>query len=49
MARLFKDITETIGNTPLVRINRIIQSVAEVYAKERSDPDSICNGSLRSL
>ncbi len=33
MARLFKDITETIGNTPLVRINRIIQSDAEVYAK----------------
>ena len=33
MARLFKDITETIGNTPLVRVNRIIQSDAEVYAK----------------
>ncbi|MCK6457266.1 MAG: cysteine synthase A [Phycisphaerae bacterium] len=33
MARLFKDITETIGNTPLVRINRIIRSDAEVYAK----------------
>ena len=33
MARLFKDITETIGNTPLVRVNRIIQSGAEVYAK----------------
>ncbi len=33
MARLFRDITETIGNTPLVRINRIIQSKAEVYAK----------------
>ncbi len=33
MARLFKDITETIGNTPLVRINRIIQSDAEVYGK----------------
>ncbi len=30
MARLFKDITETIGRTPLVRINRIIQSDAEV-------------------
>ncbi len=33
MARLFKDITETIGKTPLVRINRIINSDAEVYAK----------------
>jgi cysteine synthase A len=33
MARLFKDITRTIGNTPLVRVNRIIQSEAEVYAK----------------
>lgn len=33
MARLFRDITETIGNTPLVRINRIIESQAEVYAK----------------
>ncbi len=32
MARLFKDITETIGNTPLVRVNNIIQSAAEVYA-----------------
>ena len=33
MARLFNDITETVGNTPLVRINRIIQSDAQVYAK----------------
>jgi cysteine synthase A len=33
MARLFDDITQTIGNTPLVRINRIIQSPATVYAK----------------
>ncbi|MFQ5806818.1 MAG: cysteine synthase A [Phycisphaerae bacterium] len=33
MARLYKDMTETIGNTPLVRINRIIESDAEVYAK----------------
>jgi len=33
MGRLFGDITETIGNTPLVRINRIIRSSAEVYAK----------------
>jgi len=33
MARLFNDITQTIGNTPLVRINRIIQAPATVYAK----------------
>ncbi|MFQ5412558.1 MAG: cysteine synthase A, partial [Phycisphaerae bacterium] len=29
----YDDITQTVGNTPLVRINRIIQSEAEVYAK----------------
>lgn len=33
MGRLFEDIAKTIGNTPLVRINRIIQSPATVYAK----------------
>ncbi len=33
MARLFDDITRTIGHTPLVRINRIIRSRATVYAK----------------
>ncbi len=33
MARLFEDITQTIGNTPLVRINRIIKAPATVYAK----------------
>ncbi|QDV89827.1 O-acetylserine sulfhydrylase [Phycisphaerae bacterium RAS2] len=33
MARLYQNITETIGRTPLVRINRIIQSKADVYAK----------------
>lgn len=33
MGRLFKDVTETVGNTPLVRINRIIEAGAEVYAK----------------
>jgi cysteine synthase A len=33
MARLFEDITGTIGNTPLVRINRIIEAPATVYAK----------------
>jgi cysteine synthase A len=32
MGRLFNDITETIGNTPLVRVNRIIKD-ANVYAK----------------
>jgi len=30
---LYNDITETVGNTPLVRINRIIRSAATVYAK----------------
>jgi cysteine synthase A len=34
MARLFKDITETIGHTPLVRLNRVTRGLqAEVYAK----------------
>lgn len=33
MARLFDDITQTIGGTPLVRINRVIRSAAQVYAK----------------
>jgi cysteine synthase A len=33
MPRLFDDITKTIGNTPLVRINRIIKAPATVYAK----------------
>jgi len=34
MARLFKDITETIGHTPLVRLNRVTRnSRAEVYVK----------------
>jgi len=33
MARLYEDITQTIGNTPLVRIRRLIQSKAHVYAK----------------
>jgi cysteine synthase A len=33
MGRLFDDATRTIGNTPLVRINRIIQAKATVYAK----------------
>ncbi len=33
MSQLHADTTQTIGNTPLVRINRIIQTSAEVYAK----------------
>jgi len=33
MARLYDDVTQTIGNTPLVRINRIISGGASVYAK----------------
>jgi len=33
MARLYDNITQTIGNTPLVRIGRIIQAPATVYAK----------------
>src|SRR5713101_4931105 len=34
MAHLFKDITETIGRTPLVRLNRVTQGLhAEIYAK----------------
>ncbi len=34
MARLYKDITETIGHTPLIRINRVAAGVkAEIYAK----------------
>jgi len=33
MARLFDDITRTIGHTPLVRLRRIIRSQAAVYAK----------------
>lgn len=34
MARLYKDITETIGRTPLIRLNRVTAGVsADVYAK----------------
>jgi len=37
MARLYADITQTIGNTPLVRLNRVTEGVeAEVYAKLES-------------
>jgi cysteine synthase A len=33
MSRLFENAIATVGNTPLVRINRIIDSAADVYAK----------------
>ncbi len=34
MARLFSDITQTIGHTPLVRLNRVTAGIgAQVYAK----------------
>jgi cysteine synthase len=34
MARMYKDITETIGHTPLIRLNRVTAGIgAEVYAK----------------
>ena len=37
MARIFGDITETVGNTPLVRLNRITEGAgAEVVAKLES-------------
>ena len=33
MARLFDDITQAVGNTPLVRVRRLIRSRADVLAK----------------
>src|SRR5450756_2913476 len=37
MKRLFDDITQTIGNTPLVRLNRVTaEAKAVVYAKLES-------------
>ena len=37
MARIFSDITKTVGNTPLVRINRLTEGAkAEVLAKLES-------------
>lgn len=37
MARIFSNITETFGNTPLVRLNRVTEGAgAEVYAKLES-------------
>ena len=41
MAKIYNDITETIGNTPLVRIRKLISSEATVLAKlERFNPMS---------
>ncbi len=36
MARIFDNITDTIGNTPLVRIQKLIDSQADVLAKMES-------------
>lgn len=36
MARIYDDITQTVGNTPLVKIQRIIRSQATVLAKLES-------------
>nr|WP_303646158.1 cysteine synthase A [Candidatus Solincola tengchongensis] len=37
VARLYADITQTVGNTPLVRLNRVTEGIeAEVYAKLES-------------
>jgi cysteine synthase A len=36
MARIFENITDTIGNTPLVRIQKLIDSQADVLAKMES-------------
>ncbi|HSA30729.1 MAG TPA: cysteine synthase A [Candidatus Omnitrophota bacterium] len=37
MSRIYEDITETVGRTPLVRLNRITEgAIAEVYAKVES-------------
>lgn len=41
MSKLYNDVTEAIGRTPLVRLNRINDSDANVYAKlEFSNPTS---------
>ncbi len=36
MAKIYNDITETIGNTPLVRVNNLIKGGATVLAKMES-------------
>jgi threonine synthase len=33
MARTYDNITQAFGNTPLVRLNRVAEGDAEVYAK----------------
>ena len=33
MANIFNDVIETIGNTPLVQINRVVTGNARVLAK----------------
>jgi cysteine synthase A len=33
MARLYDDITQTIGRTPLVRLNRVTAGATSLYAK----------------
>ena len=33
MARIYDDVTQTIGNTPLVRVRKLIRSQATVLAK----------------
>jgi len=34
MAKIYSDVTKTIGNTPLVRINKLTKGIkAEVVAK----------------
>ena len=37
MARIYDDVTGTVGNTPLVRVGKIIQSKAVVLAKMESN------------
>ncbi len=37
MANIYSDITKTIGRTPLVKLNRIVEgAVADVYVKVES-------------
>ena len=36
MGRIYDNITETVGNTPLVKLNRVNQSEATVLAKLES-------------
>ena len=41
MTRIFEDVTQTIGNTPLVKVRRLIRSEATVLAKlESANPMS---------